>query len=74
MAEVGLRGEEEFQSNVRGLGRIVDEFLGIIEGGELGAAFAVLVHCYSMSTSRPWMVRGRVSNTVMISDIVYLAR
>lgn len=49
MAEVGLGGEKEFEGYVRRLGRVVQEFLGLVERRKLCSEFAVFVHCIAVN-------------------------
>lgn len=52
MTKVGLGGEKEFEGDVCGLRRIIQEFLGVVERRKLGTELAVFVHCTAVSIDR----------------------
>jgi len=49
LAEVGLGGEKEFEGYVCGLGRVVQEFLGVVERRKFGAELRIFVNYTTIS-------------------------
>ncbi len=74
MTEVGLGSEKEFEGYVCGFGRVVQEFLGVVERRKLGAEFAVFVHCTGVSIDRTLKARKQVLRTMAHPSPIHFLR